>query len=208
MIPADQILDALTLIANAGKSVALTWHVLMFVALATLATGWRPTERTATTLAVLPIASAVVAAAVFRNPFNVALLALVTLALVVMAQRGDRSRVTRGPSWMTAFGLATIAYGWVYPHFLVNESPALYLIAAPVGLLPCPSIAVAIGFVLLGGALGSAPYRATLALVGLFYGAFGALRLGVMLDYGLIAAAIQLGATALVDFRGRSAIRS
>jgi hypothetical protein len=148
MPTADDILDALTLIANEGKSVALTWHVLLFVALATIANGWRPEERTAGALAVLPMVSAAVAAVVFRNPFNVALLALVTLALLVMAVRGERQRVARGPGWMKAVGLATIAYAWVYPHFLTNESPAMYLLAAPVGLLPCPSIAAAIGFVL------------------------------------------------------------
>jgi hypothetical protein len=79
----------------------------------------------------------------------------------------------------------------------------VYLLAAPVGLLPCPSIAAAIGFVLLGGGLGSRPYRATLALIGLFYGVFGVMRLKVALDYGLVAASLQLGVTALADVKAK-----
>ena len=73
MPSAKEILDALTLIANEGKSVALVWHVLMFVA-----------------------------AVVFRNSFNVALLALSTLALLALALRAERQRVSRGPGTRTS----------------------------------------------------------------------------------------------------------
>lgn len=35
-----------------------------------------------------------------------------------------------------------LAIGWIYPHFL--DGPAVdYLHAAPVGLVPCPTLAVA-----------------------------------------------------------------
>jgi hypothetical protein len=97
MPTAKEILDALTLIANEGKSVAFAWHVLMFVAVVALALSWRPSERIASTLAVLPIASAVAAAVVFRNPFNVVLLGLAALALLALALRGEPKRVTPRP---------------------------------------------------------------------------------------------------------------
>ena len=92
--------------------------------------------------------------------------------------------------------MLTVGFGWVYPHFLIGEPRAVYLVAAPVGLLPCPSLAVAVGFALLTGAVGTRTYRFTLATLGLFYGLFGVVRLGVALDGGLIAASLVLAATA------------
>ena len=80
----------------------------------------------------------------------------------------------------------------IYPHFLVGPA-ASYLYASPAGLLPCPTLAIAIGFALLGNGLGSRPWSLTLAAVGLFYGLFGVFRLGVYLDIALVGGAIALG---------------
>jgi hypothetical protein len=56
---------------------------------------------------------------------------------------------------------------------------------------------VAIGFALLGNGLGSRVWSLTLAAVGLFYGLFGVLRLGVLLDIGLVGGALALVAAVL-----------
>jgi len=55
---------------------------------------------------------------------------------------------------------------------------------------------VAIGFALLGNGLGSRVWSLTLAALGLFYGLFGVLRLGVFLDIGLVGGAVTLAALA------------
>jgi len=112
------------------------------------------------------------------------------LAMTMLAFRGNRAiaRPARGSSHI---GLAMIAFAWIYPHFL-EGTVVRYLYAAPVGLIPCPTLALAIGFALLGGGLGARAWNVTLASVGLFYGLFGVLRLGVLPDVAHI-----VGATAL-----------
>jgi hypothetical protein len=55
---------------------------------------------------------------------------------------------------------------------------------------------VAIGFALLGNGLGSPAWSLTLATIGLLYGLFGVLRLGVVLDIGLVGGALALAVTA------------
>ena len=119
----------------------------------------------------------------------------VLLALTALAMNGDRRPVSRGSAWTRGIGVAMIAFGWLYPHFLDGHAIA-YLYASPVGLVPCPTLAVAIGFALLGNGLGSRVWSLTLAALGLFYGLFGVLRLGVFLDIGLVGGAVALAASA------------
>jgi hypothetical protein len=104
--------------------------------------------------------------------------------------------VRRGPPWAFWAGVASLSYGWLYPHFL-DVDPIAYLVAAPVGLVPCPTLAVVIGVALLGGGLGSRAWSLVLAALGLFYGLFGVFRLGVLLDLGLLLAATVLLLAAL-----------
>ena len=86
--------------------------------------------------------------------------------MTALAMRGDRRPVWRGSAWTRGIGLVMIGFGWVYPHFL--EGPAIdYLYASPVGLVPCPTLAVAIGFALLGNGLGSRAWALTIGAVAL-----------------------------------------
>jgi len=84
-----------------------------------------------------------------------------------------------------------IGFGWVYPHFL--EVPTLaYLVAAPVGVVPCPTLALVGGLALLFGGLQSRAVSGILGAASLFYALFGDLRLGVWMDLGLLVGAIAL----------------
>ena len=161
-----------------------------------LAIGWRPSQRLARALIALPLASVAAFAFVFGNPFNGIMLAAGSVALFALARVGDRRAVQRGTAWASGIGIASLAFGWVYPHFL-EGNPTAYLIAAPLGLVPCPTLAAAIGFALLGGGLGGRAWGLTLAALGLFYGLRGAFRLGVLLDAGLVLGAITLLVAAL-----------
>jgi hypothetical protein len=107
---------------------------------------------------------------------------------------------------MAAFGLASIAYGFVYPHFLADTPAWMYLVAAPVGLVPCPTLATVLGFGLLAGGFGSRAWSTTAGLAGLFYAVFGTLRLGVWLDVGLGVAAVAMLACAMSVPRRRPAV--
>lgn len=191
MPPATDILDGLSAIANRATGVAVAWHIVIATALVALASGWRPSQRAARLLIGLPLASVAAGAVAFDNPFNGLVFAASATALTALAMMGDRRPVSRGSAWAFGIGVATITFGWVYPHFLEGH-PTAYLYAAPVGLVPCPTLAVVIGFALLGGGLGSRTWSLTLAAVGLFYGLFGVLRLGVFLDIGLVGGAIAL----------------
>ncbi|MHB8994760.1 MAG: hypothetical protein ACYC63_05900 [Armatimonadota bacterium] len=188
----EAILDGLTDITNQWSQVAILWHVCLLLVVLALAIGRRPSRRRAATIAVLPLVSVSLAAWSFGNPFNGVVFVLLAIALLVVARQLPSVPVAAGPPWATAIGIVAIAFGWVYPHFLQNASPWLYLIAAPFGLLPCPTLSGLIGFTLLAGGFRSRSWSLTLSGAGLFYGLFGALRLGVQLDLALVGAAVAL----------------
>jgi O-antigen ligase len=64
---------------------------------------------------------------------------------------------------------------------------------------------IVIALALLGNGLGSRVWSLTLVAVGLLYGWFGVLRLGVFLDVGLVGGAVALAASA---FRSPAAGRA
>ena len=85
-----------------------------------------------------------------------------------------------------------IAFGLIYPHFLNTESFIKYFYASPLGLIPCPTLSVLIGFVLLYNGFGSNSISVAFIVFGLFYGIFGVFKLGVYLDLGLLFGTITL----------------
>jgi hypothetical protein len=204
MPSATEILDGLSAIANQATGIAVAWHIIIAIALIALASGWRPSQRTARLLTGTPLVSVAALAFAFGNLFNGWVFAVSVLALTGPAMNRDRRPVSRGSAWTGRIGVAMMAFGWLYPHFLEGQATA-YLYASPVGLVPCPTLAVAIGFALLGNGLGSRVWSLTLVAVGLFYGLFGVLRLGVFLDIGLVGGAVALAASA---FRSPAAGRA
>jgi hypothetical protein len=189
-----EILAGLALIANHSVAIAIAWHLVIAAALVALAAGWRPSSRLGMRLCSLPVASAAIVAIVYRNPFNGIVLGFSSIALWFMATR-DRGPIHGGPLWTRVIGTSAIAFGAFYPHFL-EGSVARYVYAAPVGLIPCPTLALTTGFALLAGGFGSRRWSLVLAAIGSFFGIFGILRLGVALDIGLVAAAGALAAVA------------
>jgi hypothetical protein len=188
---ATEILDGLSAIANQASGIAVAWHIVIAMALVALAVGWRVSQRTARLLIGAPLASVAGVAIVFNNPFNASVFGASTLALTALAMRGDCRAAWRGAEWTRGLGVAMIAFGWLYPHFLQGDATA-YLYASPIGLVPCPSLAVAIGFALVGNGLGARAWSLTLAALGLLYGLVGVLRLSVLLDIGLVGGALAL----------------
>ncbi|MBL8621673.1 MAG: hypothetical protein JNK64_10225 [Myxococcales bacterium] len=196
MPSATEILAGLTTIAHRGLAAAIAWHVVLAVVLVALARGWRPGQRVAAALLAAPLVSVAAFALAFANPFNGAVFALGAVGLTGLALRGDPRPVARGAAWAWWGGVAMIAFGWCYPHFL-DDRPLAYLYAAPMGLVPCPTLSAVIGLALLAGAPASRPWSLALAGLGLFYGLVGVVRLGVALDLGLVAGATALAVAAL-----------
>jgi hypothetical protein len=187
-----QILDALARIANDWQEIAIAWHAALGILLIALMLGWRPRNRLAGVLLVGPLISVSGLAWRTGNPFNGSLFAAAVVALVVMALRFPPAPVRIGPPWVAISGIFLIAFGWVYPHFLETDSWTDYLYAAPLGLVPCPSLSATLGITLLLDGLDSRAWSFLLAAAGILYGFFGAFGLGVRIDLVLLAGAVML----------------
>jgi hypothetical protein len=187
----DQILAGLANVTNDWRALAIGWHGYFAVLLVALAIGLRPSARIVGLLLTLPLLSVGALAWMTGNPFNGSLFTVVGATLIARSVT-LRRRIVIASSPVVACGVAVLLFGWSYPHFLVTESVFEYLYAAPVGLIPCPTLAVVTGFVLLADGLGSRAWTAILGVIGLFYGVFGALVLGVSIDWILTIAALAM----------------
>lgn len=188
----EAILECLTSIAHGATSVAVAWHVVLAAVLVALGVGWQPSRRFAASASALPLASVAVLAALYSNPFNAAVMGVgaLTLITVGLAQPSQAVRRTSGP--LAALALLLIAFGWFYPHFLDDRPALVYLYAAPLGLVPCPTLSALIGLALLARGFESRAWSTVLAGLGLTYAVFGALRLGVTIDALLAVGAVSL----------------
>jgi hypothetical protein len=195
----DAILAELTALARDGRPLAVLWHAWLAAMTFLLLSGWRPPARRLARLLLPPLVSVAALSAIAGNPFNSII--LTTLA-VALARTTSRLPVTAvrfdAPAWVAA-GTALIALGWVYPYFLPGASWMTYLYASPFGVLPCPTLSVAIGVTLAFANCRSFRWSATLALAGILYGAVGLFALDVMLDGVLLLAALALGFLSVRD---------
>jgi hypothetical protein len=187
----EAILLGLATAANGGIPFAIGWHVVIAAALVALPLGWRPSRRAACMLLAAPLASASIAAWAVGNPFNGSIMALLAVFSLALASRCASERVALGSLAYTIVGGGMVAFAWFYPHFLVG-APLRYLYAAPIGLIPCPSFVIVVGFALLGGGFGNRAWSWTLAVASASYAVFGVVRLGVMLDVVLLIGALIL----------------
>jgi hypothetical protein len=187
----NAILDGLERAANGAIGIAIAWHVVLAIGLLALAAGWRPRTQTVRVIVAAPFVSVASVALAFDNWFNATAFAIIAIGLTLLATRPGTARIPFDVPRILVGG-AVVAYAWVYPHFL--RDPNAYLVAAPVGVLPCPTLALALGIAIAGGGLQARAWSLALAGVGLVYGLFGMLRLGVLLDVGLVIAAVTLGA--------------
>lgn len=192
MPSAEAVLSGLAEIADQWRGLAVAWHVYVGGLVAAWIAGWRPSARLAGSMLLAPLVSVSALAGASGNPFNAAVFGALTLALA-FATRGpspaDRAPVTRAA---VVAGLLLVAFAWIYPHFVVVSHWSEYAYATPLGLLPCPTLAAVIGVTLVLGLHRSRTWSLPLAAAGLTYGAIGVFRLGVTMDYGLLAGAVAL----------------
>lgn len=100
-----------------------------------------------------------------------------------------------------------VLFGTAYPHFLATGSWTEYAYAAPLGLIPCPTLAVVIGFTLMFRNLGITAWKVLLIIAGLLYGLIGVFGLGVLLDVALLAGTLVLTIVAIAG-DGRRSVRA
>ena len=176
---------------------AIVWHMGLGGGVVALAAGWRPSNRVVAYLLVTPLVSVSAVAWAGGNPFNGAMFALLAAWLVAIASRISSYPVHMARPLLFVPAAMLVVFGWTYPHFLERNPWTANLYAAPMGLLPCPTLATVIGATVMLSLLDSTRWTVTLAIAGLLYGAIGVLGLEVNLDYGLLVGAlVALGALA------------
>ena len=189
----DRILEGLAAIANEQTWLAVVWHIVLAGVIVALLAGWRPGKKLGATAVVLPLLSVAAQAAMARNLFNAVVFFLFAILFLAVLGRGlPPGRIAPMPAWGRVAGGLLIAFGWIYPHFLKGASALTYLLAAPVGLISCPTLSVLVGFTLLAAGFSSRAFSLALGILGMFYGAFGAFRLEVTIDLVLLAGSVTL----------------
>ena len=194
MPSSEAILDGLTMTANEWRTLAIAWHVLLAALLLALALSARPRERTVRYLLVAPLVSVGALAWAAGNPFNGTVFAALALGLASVARGVPAGDVRMASRRHLVPGLLLVAFAWVYPHFLEGGGWTAYLTAAPLGLLPCPTLAALIGLTLVLDMRRPTAWSVALAAAGFVYGAIGVFVLGVTLDSGLLGGAAILAA--------------
>ena len=197
----EAILSSAAAIANGWRALAIAWHVAIILLVAAIALGWRPSHRLLGLLLAVPLVSVSALAWTSGNPFNGTTFALLALMVASIAMRLSKQPVDPASATNLTSGVLLFVFGWIYPHFLRADSWIEYAYAAPLGLLPCPTLAAVLGITLLAGLFRSAAWTTTVAAAAFAYGSIGVFALGVSLDYALI-----LGAAILVIAGGRTAL--
>jgi len=204
MPSSEAILSGLGTIANDWRALAIVWHVLLGTLGVALLVGWRPSDRLIACLVAAPVASVSVLAWASGNPFNGTACAGLVVLLICGAPLLSGNPVRFAPPVLSAAGALLVLYGSAYPHFLLTESWNTYLYAAPFGLLPCPTLSVVIGIMVMLDMCRRTLWSNALITAGIAYGVIGVVKLGVVLDYGLLAGALFAGVVAVGSDRTQS----
>jgi hypothetical protein len=189
MSSSPALVAALAEIAQRSVWIAVFWHAAIVLGVIAFGLGWRVSRMKALCLMSLPVMSVSALAWLHGNPFNGAIFAALAVVMLIAALSLPPATVENEPGWPVVAGGLLVAFAFVYPHFL-DELPALsYLAAAPLGVLPCPTLALIVGLMLAGGGMGSRTLSLGFATVAGFYSLFGFLVLGVEIDLVLLAGA-------------------
>jgi len=192
-----EILEGLASIAHRAFPVAAGWHLVLLAALVAWLAGVRPTRRLTGALLAMPFLSVGFLAFVSGNPFNGAAFVALSAVLVLLSLRFARASALVAADWSSALGWAMVVFAWVYPHFLDDWPAITYLIGAPMGVVPCPTLSLVVGVSMLFRGIEGRVWSLIVGGAGLVYGLVGAVVLGVRLDLGLVAGSATLLALVL-----------
>jgi hypothetical protein len=191
-VTSHAIVAAAAAIAGEWRWLAIVWHAI-FAVLLTAVLVFRIRDRRAIAMAAaLPFTSVAALAWWTGNPFNGAVFTVFALALLAIAAQLPASAITIGEPWAVSAGACSCVFAWTYPHFL-SAGWTEYFYAAPLGLLPCPTLALCVGLSLITQSFGSLRWTIVVVTVALTYGVVGIFALGVTIDWALVAGAMLLG---------------
>lgn len=199
-----QVLEGLTRISREYVGLAVAWHLAFGLLLAALAAGRRPSPRVWAALLSAPLFSVAALAALGGNPFNGSVFLITAVGTLIPGLRRDGETTVLSGRSLRWFAGLMMAFGWAYPHFLEDTPGVRSLWAAPLGLIPCPTLSMVTGLVLLAKNAVPPPAALLIGVSGLLYGVLGWLWLGVAWDVALLAgAAVLLSRTATAIFRAK-----
>ncbi len=188
----EEIINGLQSIVNDYSTFAIIWHAVFYFLLAGLIAKWQPSNKLFGILICLPLISVAVFAWLSGNPFNGILFSVITILIFIFGLKASNQPVEISQVPFMVMGILMIVFGLVYPHFISAGSLLKYFYASPAGLIPCPTLSILIGFLLLYNGFNSQSITITFIAFGLFYGIFGVLKLAVHLDVFLILGSITL----------------
>lgn len=192
MLRSEDIINGLQTIVNEYSKFSIVWHVIFYAMIAALIAKWKPSNQLFLLLICLPAISVAVFAWLTGNPFNGTLFSILAILILFFGVKASSQPISNSQLPYVFAGISMIVFGLVYPHFIEPDSVFKYMYAAPVGLIPCPTLSILIGFVLLYNGFGSQSITLTLILFGLFYGIFGVFKLAVYLDLFLVFGSFTL----------------
>ena len=192
MPSADQILNGLREITNTWQAVAIFWHVYFGALILAFVAGVRPSKWIAGLLLGFPLLSVSAVAWLSSNPFNGIIFAALGILFLLVAVKLSRDDIHAAFPWYFIPGAFLFGFGWIYPHFLEAPIYIAYLYSTPTGIIPCPTLSIVIGSLLMLDGLGSRKLCIILGVAGLYYGATGFAQLHVLIDSVLVIGAIVI----------------
>lgn len=201
MLKSEEIINGLQSIVNDYSTIALIWHAVFYILIAALIAKWEPSNKIFGLLISLPLLSVAILAWITGNPFNGTMFSIATILIFLFGLKANSQSINYSQLTFVIGGILMIIFGLIYPHFIKPDSILKYLYASPAGLIPCPTLSIIIGFLLLYNGFGSQPITLTLIVLGLFYGIFGVLKLAVYLDIFLVLGTITLLVKYILSFR-------
>lgn len=188
----EDIINGLQSVVNDYSTFAIVWHAIFYFLLTGLIAKWQPSNKLFGVLLCLPLVSVALFAWLSGNPFNGFVFSIMTILIFIFGFKASNQPIQISQVPFMIIGILMIVFGLIYPHFISANSIFKYFYASPVGLIPCPTLSILIGFLLLYNGFGSQPITITFIAIGLFYGIFGVLKLAVYLDIFLILGSITL----------------
>lgn len=180
------ILNFLPMVANKYLFLNAIMHVLIYGVLAAIfLSGYKQKRIIFDSLIAVLFISVAAISILNSNPFNFLTFAILSVFAVIELFKAKNDITFKPFNLNTLVCMTIILVGLWYPHF-VNVHPALMLLLAPTGIIPCPTLMVVLGLLnLIYPKVNKGLYAAT-SLIGAFYGITGVLLLKVYLDIPLL----------------------
>lgn len=186
----EEILSKLTELSNTWRPLAIFWHIYFAAFAIALLSGVRPSKRVTGVLLTLPFLSVSILAWSILNPVNGIAFTVISILLIWVSVKLPHEKVQTAPLSAIIPGAFMFVFGWIYPHFLDASSSLSFLYSSPVGIIPCATLSIGIGLVMILNSLGSRKLSLVLGIAGIIYGLTGFVQLGVTIDLILLVGAI------------------